>query len=123
MQKKNFITLVLGVMGTLLFGIGMCMCLLPEWNAFQPGVAVSVTGALVLLILMLVRRKMDGKPAVKLNLKAVAFTLYAIFSTLVLGSGMCMILVWDMMLYGILVGVAGILLLLLLIPMIKGLHD
>lgn len=34
MEKKNFITLVLGVVGGLLFSLGMCMCLLPEWNMF-----------------------------------------------------------------------------------------
>ncbi len=28
MKKENFITLALGVIGGLLFGIGMCMCLL-----------------------------------------------------------------------------------------------
>ena len=30
MEKKNFIKLVLGVVGGLLFSLGMCMCLLPE---------------------------------------------------------------------------------------------
>ena len=29
MEKKNFITLVLGTVGGLLFSIGMCMCFLP----------------------------------------------------------------------------------------------
>ena len=120
MSKKNFVTLVLGVVGVLLFGIGMCMCLLPEWNLFKPGVAVAAVGAVELLILLMVRRKLDGKPAVKVDLKTVGIVLYTLLSTLVLGVGMCLVLVWEMMLQGIVVGCVGIVLLLFLIPMVKG---
>ena len=35
MKKSTFINLLVGVVGGLLFALGMCMCLLPEWNAFQ----------------------------------------------------------------------------------------
>lgn len=38
----------------------------------------------------------------------VASLVVGIFSTLVMGVGMCMCLVWDMYLYGIIVGVLGI---------------
>lgn len=43
------------------------------------------------------------------------------FAALVLGVGMCMIMVWNLMLPGILVGIVGIVLLLMLIPMFLGL--
>lgn len=66
MQKKNFVSLILGTIGGILFAIGMCMCLLPEWGAFTQGVVIAVIGAVVLLILLLVRRKMEGKPAIHL---------------------------------------------------------
>lgn len=121
MSKKNYITLVVGIVGTLVFGTGLCMCLLPEWNAFNRGVFVSVIGAVILIILAAARRRMDGKPAVKLSARTVGITLYAAFSTIVFGAGVCMILVWEMMIQGILVGVLGIILLLGLIPVIKGL--
>lgn len=121
MKKKNFITLVLGVIGGLLFAIGMCMCLLPEWNAFKPGVILTSVGFIALLILFIVRWKMDGRQFVKPNWKTVGIVLYALISTLAFGTGMCMIMVWNMMLWGILAGIVGILLLLGLIPMIKGL--
>ena len=55
MTKKNFMFLVLTVVGGLLFALGMCMCLLPEWNAFTPGVVVAALGTLVLLAIALVR--------------------------------------------------------------------
>ena len=43
------------------------------------------------------------------------------FAALVLGIGMCMIAVWNLMIPGILVGILGIVLLLMLIPMFLGL--
>lgn len=121
MKKSDFITLVLGVVGGLLFSIGMCMCLLPEWNAFTPGVIVTAVGAALLAALAITLRVKSGKPAKKPNWKLVVKIAYAVFAALVLGAGMCMILVWNMMLVGILVGVVGIVLLLCLIPMFVGL--
>lgn len=66
---------------------------------------------------------MSGKNAKKVNWKVVAKTIYGIFAALVFGAEMCMIMVYNMMIYGIIVGVVGILLLLLLIPMCLGLKD
>lgn len=122
MKKKNFASMILGTIGGILFGIGMCMCLLPQWNAFSQGVVVAVIGAAVLLTLLLVRRKMDGKPAIILNKKAIGTVLFGIIGAIVFGVGMCMTMVWNMMLPGIAVGVAGIVLLLCLIPIVKGLE-
>ena len=70
MKKKNFVSMVLGTVGGILFAIGMCMCLLPEWGAFTQGVIIAAVGIVVLLAMLLVRRKMEGKPAVKLNGRA-----------------------------------------------------
>lgn len=121
MKKENFVSLILGTVGGILFAIGMCMCLLPEWNAFTQGVAVAVIGMAVLLAMLIVRRRMEGKPAIELNGKAVGTVLLGIVGALVLGVGMCLVMVWEMTLPGILVGVAGIILLLCLIPVVKGL--
>lgn len=117
MKKKNFVSLLFGTVGGILFALGMCMCLLPEWGAFTPGVVIAV----VLLVLLLVRRKMAGKPAVHISGKAVGAVLLGIVGALVLGVGMCMAMVWSMLVPGIVMGVAGILLLLCLIPLVKGL--
>ena len=70
MKKKNFVSLLFGTVGGILFALGMCMCLLPEWGAFTPGVVIAAVGAVVLLVLLLVRRKMAGKPAVHISGKA-----------------------------------------------------
>lgn len=120
MKKKSFAMLLLGVAGGLLFGIGMCMCLLPEWNAFQPGVAVTAVGFALLLALLAVWLGGKRKSGRKINWKTVGKIAFGILGALVLGAGMCMILVWNMLLPGIAVGVAGIVLLLCLIPMCLG---
>ena len=33
MKKLNFVSLLLGIIGILLFGFGMSCCLVPEFNA------------------------------------------------------------------------------------------
>ena len=123
MKKKNFISLVFGIIGGLVFAIGMCMCLLPEWNLFNLGCILTAIGAISLLILLIVRRKMDGKSAIKINWKNVRTISFGIFGALVLGVGMSMTMVFEgVMIQGIIVGIVGILLLLCLIPMTKGLN-
>lgn len=121
MKKKNFVTLIMSTIGGILFAIGMCMCLLPEWNAFNQGVGIAVIGAVVLLAMLIVRRKMEGKPAVRLSGKAIGTVLLGIAGALALGIGMCLVMVWNVLIQGILVGLVGIVLLLCLIPVIKGL--
>ena len=121
MQKKNFVSMILGTIGGILFALGMCMCLLPEWGAFGPGVVIAAVGAVVLLAMIFVRRKMEGKPAVHGSGKAVGAVLLGVAGALVLGVGMCMTMIWNMLVPGILIGIVGIVLLLCLIPLLKGL--
>lgn len=123
MSKKNFVTLILSTVGGILFAIGMCMALLPEWNAFTPGVVMGVIGAVVLLIMVMARRKMSGKSVfVKLSGKTIGTIALSIVGVLVFGVGMCMTMVWEgLMIPGIIVGIVGIVLLICLIPLCRGL--
>lgn len=121
MEKKNFVALVMGVIGGMLFALGMCMCLLPEWGAASQGVVLGVIGIVVLLATWLTYRKMSGKEPIKWNIKVLLKVLYGIFAMLVFGLGMCMTMVFEgMMIQGIVVGIIGLVLLLLLIPMCLG---
>jgi hypothetical protein len=121
MKKKDFVTLIMSTVGGILFALGMCMGLIPEWNALTQGIIIGIIGAVILLAMVLVRRKMSGKPAIVLNGKAIGTTLLGVFGAIVLGVGMCMSMIWNMMIPGIIVGIVGIVLLLCLIPVIKGL--
>lgn len=121
MKKENFVSLIMGTIGGILFAIGMCMCLIKEWNAFWQGLIVGVIGLIILVAMLIVRRKMQGKPAIKLNAKAAGTVILGIVGALVLGIGMCMTMIWEgLMIQGIVVGVIGIVLLLSLIPICKG---
>ena len=122
MKKKDFVTLILSTVGGILFALGTCMALLPEWEAMNQGIVIVVVGAVVLLAMVPVRRRMDGKPAIVFSGKAIGTTLLGIAGAIALGVGMCMTMIWNMMLPGIAVGIVGIVLLLCLIPVIKGLQ-
>ena len=124
MEKKNFITLVLGTVGGLIFSLGMCMCLLPEWNMFNIGVGCAAVGFIVIVATIIAFRKMSGAAPIKVNGKILGKIVYAVISSLVLGLGMSMIMVFEgMLLWGIIVGIVGIIMLLFLIPMCVGLKD
>ncbi len=121
MKKSAFVAMILGTIGGILFALGMCMVLIPEWNAFQPGVVMGAVGAAVLLVMVLVWRKMENKAPVRLSGKTIGATLIGIAGALLLGVGMCLTMVWNNMIVGIIVGIVGIVVLLCLIPFIKGL--
>ena len=121
MKKSHFIAMILGTIGGILFALGACMTMIPEWNAFQQGIIMGVAGLVVLLVMVLVWRKMENKQPVKLSGKTIAAVLMGIAGALLLGVGMCMTMVWSNMIVGIVIGIIGIVVLLCLIPFTKGL--
>jgi hypothetical protein len=120
MKKSSFVALILGTVGGVLFALGMCMALLPEWNSFTEGVIFGSLGILIGIITFFVWCKMEKKQLPKLSGKNVLRTIYGIAAALILGVGMCMCLVWQQIVWGTLVGLLGIVMLIALIPMIKG---
>ena len=123
MKKSNFAALVLGTIGGVLFALGMCMALLPEWGLGTQGVVCGVTGLVILAAALVIWRRMEHKAPIKLNAKTVGSVVLGVVGALVLGVGMCMVMVFDKMVLGIIVGVVGLVLLLMLIPLTKGIHD
>lgn len=121
MKKSNFVAMILGTIGGILFALGMCMCLIPEWGASQQGVVMGVIGAVALVIMVLVWRKMEHKAPIKVSGKTIGASLIGIFGALLLGVGMCMTMIWSNMALGIGIGLVGIVALLSLIPFAKGL--
>ncbi len=123
MKKSSFAALLLGTVSGLLFALGMCMSLLPEWDALLPGVILGGAGLLLGLITLLLWRRMEHKPPIKISARLLVQIAVGVLGALALGVGMCLCMVWQQMLWGIVVGIGGIAVLLCLIPMIKGLHD
>ena len=122
MKKSSFITLLVGTVSGVLFALGMCMALLPEWNAFWEGVIFGSAGIVLGVITALVWCKMENKKLPKMNGKNVFRVIYAVISVLILGTGMCLCLVWQQFVWGTMLGLIGIVLLIVLIPMIKGIQ-
>ncbi len=120
MKKSSFVALVMGTVSGVLFALGMCMALLPEWNAFTEGVVFGAIGIILSIITALVWCKMEHKKLQKMSGKNVIRTIYTVIAALVLGVGMCMCLVWKQIIWGTLVGLLGIIMLIALIPMVRG---
>ncbi len=121
MKTNHFITLVVCVVAGLLFSLGMCMCLLPEWDSFTLGVVLAAIGGGALAIMGIVAYIRNAKSHAPINWKTVGKISYCVISALILGLGMCMIMVWNLMLWGIIIGIIGLVMLLFLIPMFFGL--
>ena len=120
MKKSSFVALVMGTVSGVLFALGMCMALLPEWNAFAQGIVFGGIGIILGIVTALVWCKMENKKLPKMNGKNVFCTIYGIIAVLVLGVGMCMCLVWQQIIGGTLVGLLGIIMIVGLVPIIKG---
>ena len=121
MKKSSFVALVLGTVSGVLFALGMCMALIPEWNSFKQGVIMGSIGIVVLLLMVIVWRRMEKKEPIKASGKTIGAILIGLIGSLLFGVGMCMVLVWSKMVMGIIIGIVGIVVLLCLVPFIKGL--
>lgn len=121
MKKSSFVSLVMGTVSGVLFALGMCMALVPEWNMLKSGVIMGTAGLLLGLLTLLIWRKMERKAPIRVSGKMVLKVIYAIIAALVLGVGMSLCLVKANYILGTAIGLAGIVLLLGLIPMMKGL--
>lgn len=121
MKKSSFIAMILGTISCIFFALGMCMAMIEEWNAFRQGVVVGCVGLAFALITVMVWRKMEKKEPIKITGKAVLTGAVGIIGALALGIGMCFCMVWNNMIPGIIIGLVGIIILMCLIPLCKGL--
>lgn len=122
MKKSSFVALIMGTISGVLFALGMCMALLPEWNTFTEGIIFGGIGIALGIITLLIWCKMENKRMPVISGKNIFRTIYAMIAALVLGVGMCMCLVWQHIVWGTLIGLLGIIMLIALIPMIKGIE-
>lgn len=122
MKKSNFVAMIMGTIGMVFFALGMCMALLPEWGMFRQGIVAGTVGIVIFLLTFIVWRKMEGKEPIKLNGKTVGTAVFGIFGALLFGVGMCLSMVFGKMILGVVIGVVGIVALLMLIPMTRGLQ-
>lgn len=122
MKKSTLVAMILGTVGGVFFALGMCMALLPEWGMFNQGIACGVIGLVILLVDLLIWRRMEGKAPIHVTPKAVGTVVVGVLGALLLGVDMCLSMVFGNMALGIAVGIVGIIVLLLLIPLAKGIR-
>ena len=120
MKKNQFIILVIYVVAGLLFSLGMCMSLIPEWNLFELGVVTTAIGGIALICLTTIIYINNYQGKKNINWKMVGKIAYAVLASLILGLGMTMVMVWNLMVWGLIVGVLGVIMLLFIIPMFFG---
>ena len=123
MKKSSFAAMVLGTVSVVLFALGMCMALIPEWNAFMPGVIFGCAGLIFGLITLIVWRRMEHKEPIRIDSKTILTVVIGAVGALALGVGMCLSMVWGKMVMGVGIGLVGIVVLLCLLPLTKGIKD
>ena len=123
MKKSSFVAMLLGTISGVLFALGMCMALIPEWDAFQPGIIFGCLGLVLGLLTIAIWRKMEHKQPIQISGKTILTIIVGVIGALALGVGMCFCMVWGKMVIGIIIGLIGIVVLLSLIPLVKGIKD
>jgi len=128
MKKETLLLIILGTIGGLIFSIGMCMCLVPEWNAFTAGVIVAIIGFIVLLaIIPIYRKDHPAKPHKPIDRGLLLTWTVGVIGALIMGFGMSRILVGTAstgdIVVGLITGVVGLIICVLNYPVyayIKG---
>ena len=122
MKKETLLEIIFGTIGGLIFAIGMCMCLIPEWNLFTAGVVVAIIGFIVLLCIIPIYRKEHPKKVSneKTDWGLVLTWVIGVVGSLIMGFGMSKIMVGNPekidMIIGMITGVVGLLICVLNYP-------
>ena len=115
MKKETLLEIIFGTIGGLIFAIGMCMCLIPEWDLFKVGVIAGVIGFVILLCIIPIHRKANPRKIIKRKTDwglVLTWTI-GIIGSLIMGFGMSKVMVgtpekMDIVI-GMITGVVGLL--------------
>ena len=122
MKKSTLLEIILGTIGGLIFAIGMCMCLIPEWELFTTGVVVTIIGFIILLCIIPIYRKEHPKKVSnkKTDWGLVLTWILGVIGALIMGFGMSKIMVGSPekmdIIIGMITGVVGLLICVLNYP-------
>ncbi len=121
MKKETLLQIILGTIGGLVFAIGMCMCLLPEWNLLKPGIVTGIIGFIILLcIIPIYRKNHPRKEHGPINWGLVFTWFIGVVGALLMGFGMSKIMVGNPtqtdFILGLIFGIIGLLICVLNYP-------
>ncbi len=78
MSKTNTLILIFSVIGILIFGIGMCAFLLPDWNLEQHALIIMAIGIAIIILSVLVKVFTSPKEAgLKIIRRLISCTLFS----------------------------------------------
>ncbi len=128
MKKDTLLEIILGTIGGLIFAIGMCMCLIPEWNMYAAGVVVAIIGFIILLCIIPVYRSSHPKKQHGPINWGIIFTwIIGIVGSLIMGFGMSKVMVGSAsqsdMIIGIIAGIIGLIICVLNYPIYAYRHN
>lgn len=121
MKKETLLEIILGTIGGLVFAIGMCMCLIPEWNMFTAGVITGIIGFIILLgIIPVYKKSHPKKEHAPINWGIVFTWVIGVVGSLIMGFGMSKVMVGEAsradITVGIITGVVGLIICVLNYP-------
>lgn len=122
MKKDTLLEIILGTIGGLVFAIGMCMTLIPEWDLLTVGIVVSIVGVIILLCIIPVYRKEHPRKVSnkKIDYGLMLTWIIGIIGSLIMGFGMSKIMVDSPekmdLIVGMITGVVGLLICVLNYP-------
>ena len=115
--------LILGTVGGIIFALGMCMCLIPEWDIFWISVFTTIIGLVTLLCIIPVYRKSHPKRIKEekvVDLGLVLPWIVGVIGSLFMGFGMSRIMVGTPsnvdIVVGLITGIVGLLICVLNYP-------
>ena len=121
MKKDTLIEIILGTIGGLVFAIGMCMCLIPEWDMLKAGAVVAIVGFVILLgIIPVYRKSHPKKKHGPIDWGIVITWIVGVVGSLIMGFGMSKVMVGEAsqsdMIVGLITGIVGLLICVLNYP-------
>lgn len=121
MKKNTLLMIIVGTVGGLVFSLGMCLCLISEWNMLKAGIIVAIIGGIILLLMIPVYRKdHPRKEKLKISFKTILPWIIGIIGALVMGYGMSQVMVSDpsanAMVLGLILGIIGLVICILNYP-------
>ena len=128
MKKDTLLEIILGTIGGLIFAVGMCMCLITEWNLFKDGIIFSIVGFITLLtIIPLYKSNHPPKKHLPINWSIIFAWIIGIIGSLIMGFGMSKIMIENPtqteLLIGIIISIIGLLICVLNYPVYSYLKE
>lgn len=116
MKKETLLEIILGTIGGLIFAIGMCMGLIPEWDMLSTGIVVGIIGFVILLCIIPVHKKIHPRKErekKETDWGLVLTWVIGIVGSLIMGFGMSKVMVGSPekmdIIIGMITGVIGLL--------------